>query len=293
MTALVSATQPVARRRPRRGGRRAPRTATALVWIYAAVSTYPLLWLLLQSFRKDADILREPFGLPVSLAPDAYVKAFATTPLAQYFVNSLLVTAAVVVVSVACCAGAGYAFSALRFPGSNLIFSLFIGVLVIPASVFLLPVFLISNNLHILNTYIGLIGPYAAGVLPVGVYLVKTHFDAIPSSLMEAAEIDRATAWQTFRLVMLPLVRPAAATVAVLAFMAAWNEYIYALVSMRDQALFTLPIGVADLSAKSFLYGYAPVFAAMVLTSIPVYIAFIVAQRSFLSSFALGGGVKG
>lgn len=288
MTTVV----PAPRRRRRLIGR-VPVTATVIAWFYAFLSAYPLIWLVAQSFRTDGEILGDPWGLPVDASLDGYVKAFRTTPLPQYFLNSLLVTAAVVVVSVACCAGAGYAFSRLRFPGSNGAFATFVGVLVVPTPVLLLPVFLISKDLGILNTYLGLIGPYAAGTLPIGTYLMKTHFDALPDSFSEAAEIDRATPWQIFRLVMLPLIRPAAATVAVLAFMASWNEYIYALVSIHSPELFTLPIGVADLSAKRFLYGYSPVFAAMVLTAMPVYAAFLLAQRSFLSSLALGGGLKG
>ncbi len=291
-------TSPVNGRDPNAGRRRSrrhatPRAATVIAWGYALLSTYPLLWLIMQSFRPDAEILGTPFGLPLSPTVNGYLKAFATTPLPQYFLNSLLVTVSVVLVSVACCVGAGYAFSRLRFPGSNWVFLAFIGVLVVPAPVLLLPVFLISRDLGILNSYIGLIGPYAAGSLPVGVYLVKTHFDAVPDSFAEAAEMDRATPFQVFRLVMLPMVRPAAATVAVLAFMHAWNEYIYALVSINNEQLYTLPIGIADLAGKQFLYGYAPVYAAMVLTSIPVYLAFFVAQRSFLSSLALAGGLKG
>jgi len=281
----------VRRRRGRRHG--APRVATVIAWVYALVSTYPLLWLIMQSFRTDGDILGNPFGLPLSPTLNGYIKAFKTTPLPQYFLNSLLVTLSVVLLSVACCVAAGYAFSRLRFPGSNWVFLTFIGVLVVPAPVLLLPVFLISKDLGILDSYIGLIGPYAAGTLPIGVYLVKTHFDAIPDSFAEAAEIDRATPFQVFRLIMIPMVRPAAATVAVLAFMSAWNEYIYALVSINNEQLYTLPIGIADLAGKEFLYGYAPVFAAMVLTSVPVYLAFFLAQRSFLSSLSLGGGVKG
>lgn len=277
----------------RRNRRNAPKTASIIAWAYALLSAYPLLWLVLQSFRKDADILGDPFGLPLSPTLNGYIKAFKTTPLPQYFLNSLLVTVSVVLVSVACCAGAGYAFSKLRFPGSNYVLMVFIGVLVIPAPVFLLPVFLISKDLGILNSYIGLIAPYAAGTLPVGVYLMKTHFDSLPAEYSDAAEIDRATPWQIFRLIMFPLIKPAAATVVVLAFMSAWNEYIYALVSIRSQNLFTLPIGVADLSAKKFLFGYAPVFGAMVLTAIPVYAVFLFAQRSFIASLSLGGGVKG
>lgn len=281
----------VARHRSRRHA--APRAATVIAWAYALLSVYPLLWLITQSFRSDPEILGDPFGLPLSPTLNGYLKAFATTPVPQYFLNSLLVTIAVVLVSVACCVGAGYAFSRLRFPGSNAVFLAFIGVLVVPAPVLLLPVFLISKDLGILNSYIGLIGPYAAGSLPVGVYLVKTHFDAVPDSFAEAAEIDRATPFQIFRLVMLPMVAPAAATVAVLAFMHAWNEYIYALVSISSPQLYTLPIGIADMSGKQYLYGYGPVFAAMVLASIPVYLAFFLAQRSFLNSLALAGGLKG
>jgi ABC-type glycerol-3-phosphate transport system permease component len=246
-----------------------------------------------QSFRPDFQILSAPWGLPVPPVLNGYVKALATTPLAQYFLNSLLVTLAVVVLSTVCCAGAGYAFSVLRFPGSGMLLAAFIGVLVLPAPLLLLPVFLISNDLGILNSYIGLIGPYAAGTLPIGVYLMKTHFDSLPGDFVEAAEVDGASAWQTFVRIMLPLTRPAAATVAILAFMSAWNEYIYAVVAMSSPQLFTLPIGIADLAEKKFLYGYAPVFAAMVLTALPVYLAFFLAQRSFLSSFSIGGGLKG
>lgn len=300
MSVESSLSAPVRRReaagaQPRnRAGARARRALPSLLaWAWALLSLYPLAWLVMQSFRSDADILSRPWGLPVDGRLDGYAKAFESTPLVQYFLNSLVVTVCVVLVSVACCTGAGYAFSKLRFPGSNTVFAVFIGVLVVPAPVLLLPVFLISRDLGILDSYIGLIGPYAAGVLPLGVFLMKTHFDSIPASFAEAAEIDRATPWQTFVMVMLPQVRPAAATVAVLAFMSAWNEYIYALVAIRSRELFTLPIGIADLSAKKFVYGYAPVFAAMVVTIIPVYLAFLLAQRSFLNSLALGGGVKG
>jgi ABC-type glycerol-3-phosphate transport system permease component len=277
----------------RRVGVKPPAAAYALIWVYAVISGYPLVWLAVQSLRPDAQILAKPWGLPARPTTQGYADAFSVTPLPDYFRNSLVVTACVVVLSVACCVGAGYAFSRLRFPGSDAVLAVFVGVLVIPAPVLLLPVFLISRDLGILNSYVGLIAPYAAGVLPLGVYLVKTHFDEIPRELAEAAALDRATAWQTFWHVMLPLVRPAAATVAVLAFMASWNEYIYALMSMRDQAKFTLPIGIADLGAKKFLFGYAPVFAAMLVSAIPVYVAFLVAQRSFLRSFTVGGGVKG
>lgn len=279
--------------RRRKSLTRPPVAAAIIAWAYALLSAYPLLWLVLQSFRSDSEILGAPWGLPSSPSFQAYATAFESTPLSQYFLNSLLVTLSVVLLAVACCAGAGYAFSKLRFPGSNLVFLAFIGVLVVPAPILLLPVFLISSDLGILNTHIGLIGPYVAGALPIGVYLMKTHFDAIPSSYTEAAEIDRASAFQIFRMIMLPLIGPAAATVAVLTFMSAWNEYIYALVSIRSAELFTLPIGIADLSAKKFITGYAPVFAAMVVTAIPVYTAFVLAQRAFIRSLTVGGGVKG
>ncbi|MDY0914528.1 carbohydrate ABC transporter permease [Rathayibacter festucae] len=289
----MSAIPATSRRRASKSFTKAPPAAVIIAWGYALVSSMPLLWLIVQSFRPGIEVLSDPWGVPLRPTLDGYLDAFRTTPLPQYFLNSLVVTVAVVLVSVAASAGAGYAFSRLRFPGSHAMFAVFIGVLVVPAPVLLLPVYLISGNLGILNTYIGLIAPYAAGILPIGSYLMKTHFDSLPDSYAEAAEIDRATPWQTFRLIMFPLIRPAAATVAVLAFMTAWNEYVYAVVALQSQELYTLPVGVADLSSKAFLYGYGPVLAAMVLTSIPVYVAFLLAQRSFLSSFAVGGGVKG
>lgn len=292
-TDTVTVVVPNVRERPRRRRAEAPALAAILAWAYALMCVYPLIWLVIQSFRTDGEILGRPWGLPQSPSFDAYVKAFSATPLGNYFVNSLFVTLAVMFLVVACCVGAGCALSKLRFPGSDLMLMAFVGVLVLPAPILLLPVFLVSNDLGIINTHIGLIGPYAAGGLPLGIFLMKTHFDSIPASYGEAAEIDRASAWQIFRMVMLPLVGPAAATVAVLAFMSAWNEYIYALVSMSSAELFTLPIGIADLSAKRFVNGYAPVFAAMVVTALPVYATFNAAQGVFIRSLAIGGGVKG
>jgi multiple sugar transport system permease protein len=272
--------------------RRTPWMATAVAWGYALLSFYPLLWIVSQSLRSDNDILARPYGVPVDPRVDGYLKAFEELPLPRYFLNSLMVTLAVVVLSVVCCAAAGYAFSQARFPGSRQLFAAYLGVLVIPAPVLLLPVFLISDDLGLLNSYIGLVAPYVAGTLPLGVYLMKTHFDALPAELPEAAAVDGATPWQVFRFVMFPLIRPGAATVAVLAFMAAWNEYIWALVSLSDADKYTLPVGLADLAAKQYLFGFAPVYAAMVLTTLPVLIAFVVAQRSFISSIT-AGAVKG
>lgn len=266
--------------------------ASYLAWGYALISAYPLVWLALQTLRSDGEILTDPAGLPKNPNLDGFVKAFETTPLPQYFVNSVMVTLTVVILTVVTTAAAGYALSSLHFPGHKAVFLIFLGVLLVPAPLFLLPVFLISGQLGLLDSHIGLIGPYVAGMLPIGVYLMKTYFDAIPASYAEAAEIDRASQWQIFVHVIFPQIRPAAATVAVLAFMSAWNEYIYALVSIRSTELFTLPIGLADLSAKQFLYGYSPVLAAMLLTSIPVYAAFLIAQKSFISSLSFGGGVK-
>lgn len=279
--------------RLRRGIGRPPVLAYVLVIGYTALSSYPLAWMFLQTFRSEAEILGEPWGIPLRPSMRAYVTAFQEAPLTDYILNSIIVTLAVVIVSVACCTGAGYAFSRLRFRGSNAVMAVFIGVLVVPAPILLLPVFLISQDLNILNTHIGLIAPYAAGTLPVGVYLIKTHFDEIPTELVEAAEIDGASPWRTFTNIMAPLVGPAAAVVAVLAFMSAWNEYVYAVMALSDAAKFTLPVGIADLGAKSFLYGRAPVYAAMLLSAVPVYVAFILAQRSFVQAFTVGGGVKG
>lgn len=277
----------------RRGPMRRPAMAYVLVILYTVVSTYPLLWMVLQTFRSEAEMLAKPWGVPLKPGIDAYLTVFREVPFGQYIMNSVLVTLATVVISVAACVGAGYAFSRLRFPGSDKLMAVFIGVLVVPAPILLLPVFLISLDLGILNSYIGLIAPYAAGNLPIGVYLVKTHFDGIPVELVEAAEIDGASPWRTFLHVMAPLVGPAASVVAVLAFMGAWNEYVYAVMALSDSGMYTLPVGVADLGSKSFLYGRAPVFAAMLISALPVYVAFFLAQRSFVAAFSIGGSVKG
>lgn len=278
--------------RGRRRPNAAPCLGSILVWVYALISVYPLVWLVIQTFRSDSEILSLPFGFPTRPSVDAYVKVWQSTPLPQFLFNSAVVTITVVIVTVLCSSAAGYALSVLKFPLSGAVYGMFLVGLLVPGSVLLLPTFLISGQLGILDTYLGLIGPYSAGALLIGVYLMKTHFDLLPRELVEAATLDRASAIQIFWQVMLPLARPAAATVAVLTFMGAWNEYVYAAVSLQDQNLFTLPIGVASLAARRYVSGVAPILAAMVITAIPVYAVFFFAQRTFVSSLT-SGSIKG
>ena len=271
-----------------------PRNLTALVvtYWYALVSLYPMLWLIAQSFKTDQEFFAAPWSFPLSLDLEAYVSAFANALVGRYYVNSIIVTAATVLCVVVFSVMAGYAFSQLQFPGRKLLYTSLFVVLLVPAPVLLLPVFIISDRLGLLNTHLGLIVVFIGGAMPISVYLTKTAFDASPKELIEASKVDGCKDWQTFRHVMAPLIRPVIATVAILEFMAAWNAYMWPFVSLRDEELFTLPVGIVNLSAQKYVYGYNTTFAAMVLTALPVIVGFVIAQRSFIRALT-SGAVKG
>lgn len=264
----------------------------AITWWYAIFSLYPMVWLVAQSLKSDQEFFTTPWSIVPSFNVSGYVSALENASVGRYYLNSIFVTAVATTCVVLFSLMAGYAFSQLHFPGRGLLYKSLFVVLLVPAPVLLLPVFIIANMLGILNSHLGLIAVYIGGGMPISIYLMKTAFDASPKELIEASKVDGCGDWQTFWRVMAPLIRPVIATVAILEFMGSWNEYMWAFVSLRDANLYTLPVGIVDLASKVYIHGYNTTFAAMVMTALPVIIGFIVAQRSFVRALT-SGAVKG
>ena len=204
-------------------------------------------------------------------------------------VNSVITTVVVVVGRLSFDAIAGYALARLRFPGRRLIFRLMIALMAIPGIVLLVPRFLVMRQLGILNTYGGLIIPLVFDIF--GIFMLKQFFEQLPRELEEAAAIDGATTWQTFRHVMLPLASPALIALTILSTQGVWNEFMHMLIAAPSNPdLRTLTVGLASISAA---FGEAPpwntILAGSLITTIPIAIIFFVFQRYFVQGVAASG----
>jgi multiple sugar transport system permease protein len=271
-----------------------PRLAKALIngFLFggAAVAVFPLLWMLSVSFMQPGETgALPPPLLPAHATLDNYRELFLRAGMGHYLLNSLLISSAITALSLAFNLMAGYAFAKLRFAGRRRIFQALIGALVIPAQVAMLPLFLLLKYLGLVNSYAGVIMPAMASVF--GIYLVRQYARGIPDELIEAARIDGAGEWRIFAQIVLPLLRPVMATLAVFTFLAAWNDFMWPLIALTGQEHYTLPIGLASL-AREHAQDSELMMAGSVITVLPVLLLFLALQRYYLQGLLLGS-VKG
>lgn len=264
----------------------------ALLWLcvflYGALSLYPLLYMAQQSFKPEREIWAEPFRLPSEWTLSHFLKAWEEANFSTYAFNSILVTASVLLLTVYCAFVMGYAFARMNFWGRTLHFSLLLGSMLVPSSMLIVPVYVLSHDLHLLNTHLGLILPYVAGSLILPVVLMKGVFDSVPQELFDAASIDGCGEYRTLFQIVAPIGIPMSATVGILVFTGTWNEYIWAQVSLNDRNLYTLPVGLANLSSNSHNVGYGTVYAAMTMLTVPLIVFFLSTQRFFISAVTEG-----
>ena len=258
--------------------------------VIALLSLAPLAWMVSVSFmpRGEASHFPPPF-LPSMATLDNYRALFATTGVARNFANSLLVSGAITVLSLLVNTMAGYAFAKLRFTGRERIFQLLLAALVVPAQVAMLPLFLLMKQLGLVNSYWGVIVPAMATVF--GIFLVRQYARSIPDELIEAARIDGAGELRIFFQVVLPMLKPVLVTLAIFTFMGAWNDFMWPLIVLTDQAHYTLPVALATLS-REHIMDVEMMMAGAVVTVLPVLLLFLLLQRYYIQGLLLGS-VKG
>ena len=258
--------------------------------LLALVSLAPLLWMVSVSFMPAGEASRFPPPLlPSSATLDNYHEMFARTGMARNFANSVLVSVAITLGSLLFNTLAGYAFAKLRFAGRERVFQLLLAALVIPAQVAMLPLFLLMKQLGLVNTYAGVVVPALAGVF--GIFLVRQYARSIPDELLEAARIDGAGEWRIFFQIVLPMLKPVLVTLAIFTFMAAWNDFMWPLIVLTDQAHYTLPVALASLS-REHIMDVEMMMAGAVVTVVPVLLLFLLLQRYYIQGLLLGS-VKG
>jgi arabinogalactan oligomer / maltooligosaccharide transport system permease protein len=256
--------------------------------LFVAIAIYPALNVLSVSLRPGNLLRSEDLSIiPANWTLDSYKQLFTEQPFLRWLGNSLIVSTIVTVTGVALASIGGYAFSRFRFVGRNATMLAILTTQMFPATMLLLPLYILLAKLHLINTYLGLMVFYTSTALPFCVWQMKGFYDTIPSSLEEAARIDGCSRGQAFRRVILPLATPGLVITALFSFMTAWSEYIVAAQVMQDESMFTLPLGIksfqASMSTEWGLYA-----AASILVSIPVVVVFLMLSKYLVSGLTLG-----
>ncbi len=272
-------------------GRRRPYAVAinVVLWGYAIVVIAPLMLVVLNSMRPTRDIFREPIGLPTGLDLSSYATAWTEANFSSFFWNSLLITTASVFLATAVSALAAYVLGRYRFRGSELLSIFFLSGLLLPFRLAILPLFLLLQNLGLVDTRTGLILVYAATGIPFSVFILSAFFRQLPGELTEAARIDGAGEFTIFGKVMLPLVRPGLATVAIFQFVPLWNDFFFPLVLLRSSDKWTLPVGMTRFFGE-FQTDWSTLFAGIIITTLPLVLLFLAATKQIIAGLTAGVG---
>jgi multiple sugar transport system permease protein len=261
-----------------------------LLLVAAILVLFPLLWMLSVSFMQPGEASAFPPPLlPAHATLANYRELFVRAGMGRYLFNSLLIATAITLLSLAFNLSAGYAFAKLRFAGRERLFQVLLGALVVPAQVAMIPLFLLMKWLGLVNSYGGVIVPALASVF--GIYLVRQYARSIPDELLEAARLDGAGEWTIFLRIVLPLLKPIVVTLAIFTFLASWNDFMWPLIVLSDQAWQTAPVALAGLS-REHVQDNELMMAGSVVTILPVLVLFLILQRHYIQGLLLGS-VKG
>ena len=269
---------------------RLPFSPTHLILIpLALLMVTPLAWMVMTSVQTPDEARRFPPVLPSGIHWQNYTDAIHAAPFGRFFVNSFLVTGACVLGNLVLCSLAGYAFARLRFFGRDVLFVILLATLMIPFQVVMIPIFLIMRHLGLVDSLGALILPNL--VTPFGIFLMRQFFRTLPVELEEAARIDGCSRLGTLIRIVLPLSGPALATLAVIAFLWNWNDFLWPLVVIQSEHNMTLQLGLSTFQGAHST-AWTLLMAGNVLAVLPMLVAFLVAQRHFVNSIA-SAGIKG
>ena len=253
---------------------------------------FPLYWMVTSSLKEPTDLFDwPPHIVPVAITFESYLKLVATTPFIRYFANSLVVAVATVAVVVTASTFGGYALSRTRFPGKEIFSHLILVTYMFPPILLVIPLFSLLIGLRLVDNYLALILTYPTITLPFNLWLMRAFFNTVPVEIEDAAVVDGATRFQAFYKVALPQARPGIITAGILAFVWSWNEFLYAAVFMSSGDLYTMPVGLANMSGR-FAIDWGVLMAAATIFTIPALLLFIGVLKYMVRGFG-AGALKG
>lgn len=253
----------------------------------AVLMLAPLTWMVLASFKSLPEILAfPPTFLPKSWALTNFRSVFEQADFVRYFVNSVIIAGVTVVSVLLTSSLAGYAFAKFSFPGKNVLFYLVLATLMIPFQVRVIPLYVLTSDLHLLNTYLGMVLPSLVDAF--GIFLMRQFLQAIPSELIEVARVDGAGELRIFFRIVLPLAKPALAALTIFTLVTSWESFLWPLLVASSPDMFTLPLGLSQFAGK-YLSRTDLQMAASTLTILPMLIAFLIMQKRFIEGMATTG----
>lgn len=262
----------------------------AFLVLWAAMTALPLLWMTLSSLKSDAEILGDPWGLPGALRFENWARAWTEAHIGQYFLNSAVVVAGSLSLTMLMGAAAAYVFARYEFPGRQVAYYLFVGGMMFPVFLALVPLFFVVRNAGLFGTWTGLILVYAAYSLPFTVFFLTAFFRTLPTTVAEAAMIDGCGHFRLFFRVMLPMARPGLISVAIFNFLSHWNQFILPQVLMQgDESKWVLAQGLAALAVSQGYQGdFSGLFAGLTIAMLPVLVVYVAFQRQIQSGLTAG-----
>jgi N-acetylglucosamine transport system permease protein len=274
----------------RTGGDTAAETVShVLLSIWSVVVIVPFLWVVLSSFKTTKEILASPFSLPAHWSFDNYSSAWTDAGIRQFFLNTVIVVGVALVLVMLLGAMCAYVLARFSFRGSRFIYYLMLAGLTFPIFLAIVPLFFVLKNLGLINTLPGLILVYVAFALPFTVFFLYSFFKTLPDEVYEAALIDGAGEWKTFFRIMLPMARPGMAAVAIFNFLGLWNQFLLPVALNTDQSRYVLTQGMASFASQAgYAVDFGALFAAVVITVVPVLVVYIIFQRRLEGSVSRG-----
>ncbi len=250
----------------------------------------PLFWMITTSLKDTGALTAIPIEwIPKKVTLDSFRKLFEIFPFGKAFLNSVIVSVSITIVNVFSACMAAYVFAKIPFKGRELLFGIFLITMMIPGSVTLIPNYLILRNFHLLNSYLGLVLPSFFNIF--GIFMLRQSMRQIPDDFIDAAVIDGASQWKIFFNVIIPLSRPMIATLFVITFMGAWNDYLWPLIVLTDKNKMTLPVALSMLNGQ-YSTEYNLLMAGALISIVPIIIVYAFAQRYFEEGLT-AGGLKG
>ena len=261
---------------------------TVLV-IWSLLVVVPLLWVLMSSFKTSSEIFASPFALPANWNFDNYRNAWTTAGIGRFFFNSVIVVFGALILTMLFGSMSAYVLARFRFPGSRLLYYLMLAGLTFPVFLAIVPLFFVLRGMGLLNTLPGLIVTYAAFAFPFTVFFLYAFFRTLSRSIAEAAAMDGAGEWRIFFQIMLPMARPGLATVAILNFVGLWNQFLLPVALNTNTENYVLTQGMASFASQAgYSVDFGALFAAVVITVVPVLIVYLIFQRQLQGSVSQG-----
>ena len=272
-----------------KGDRTVTVVSHVVLTLWSIIVILPLVWVFLSSWKTTGEIFSSPLALPQHWSFDNYIGAWNDSHIGRYMLNSVIVVTSALVLVMVLGSAAAYSLARYPFPGSGVLYYLILAGLTFPIFLAIVPLFFVLKNTGLLNTLPGLIATYVAFAFPFTVFFLFPFFRALPQEIAEAAELDGAGEWRTFAQVMLPMARPGIVAIAIFNFLGLWNQFLLPVALNTNEDNYVLSQGMARFASQAgYAVDFGQLFAAVVITIVPVLLVYIFSQRQLQGSLSQG-----